>query len=187
MKKETILLMIITLAIGALGGVIFTNSKKDAAPSAASGNQSVAAAPSVNYQQKITALEGILAKDPKNRNAWIQLGHNYFDSNQPMQAIDAYDKALGMNPNDSNVLTDQGVMYRRVGWFDKAIANFTKANDLNPNHVQSLYNLGIVYRDDLSDQALAKEAWTKYLAVAPPGKGADQVRTMIQHMETGHQ
>ena len=186
MKKETILLIVVTLAVGALAGVIFTNSQKAAAP-AAPGNQSVAAAPAVNYQQKISALEGILAKDPNNRNAWVQLGHNYFDSNQPMKAIEAYDKALKMNPNDSNVLTDQGVMFRRVGWFDKAISNFTKANELNPNHLQSLFNLGIVYRDDLRDVAMAKEAWTKYLSIAPPGQGADQVRTMIEHMESGHQ
>jgi len=182
MKKETILLIVVTMVIGALGGVIFTNAKKDTA----TGNQSVASVPSIDYQQKINSLEKILDKEPNNRNAWVQLGHNYFDSNQPMKAIGIYDKALEMNGNDPGVLTDQGIMYRRIGWFDKAIENFEKANALNPRHVQSLYNLGIVYRDDLGDQEKATEAWTRYLVISPIGKEADQVRIMIDHMENGH-
>lgn len=186
MKKETVLLIVVCLAVGILGGTIFTNAKKKSAP----GNQSVASvasAPPVNYQQKIQALEGILRTQPENRNAWVQLGHNYFDSDQPMKAIEAYDKALALEGNDPNVLTDQGVMYRRVGWFEKALNNFTAANQLDPGHIQSLFNMGIVYRDDLRDQAKATEAWQKYLQVAPPGKAADQVRTMLDHMKNGHQ
>lgn len=174
--------MVVTLAVGALGGVIFTNAKKDAAP----GNQPVASAPPMDYQQNIKNLEAILDKDPNNRNALVQMGHNYFDSNQPMKAIEIYAKALEMDGNDPDVLTDQGVMYRRVGWFDKAIGNFEKANELNQLHVQSLYNLGIVYRDDIGDQVKAKEAWTRYLVISPAGEGADRVRTMIDHMENGH-
>ncbi|MDX2494795.1 MAG: hypothetical protein QNK27_07515 [Desulfuromusa sp.] len=182
MKKETILLMVVTLIVGALGGVIYTNAKKNKT----ADKQSVASAPAIDYQQKINNLETILAKDPNNRNALVQLGHNYFDSNQPMKAIESYDEALKIEGNDPDVLTDQGVMYRRIGWFDKAIGNFEKANELNPRHVQSLYNLGIVYRDDLGDQIKAKEAWTRYLDITPAGKGPDQVRTMIEHMENGH-
>lgn len=182
MKKETILLIVITMTVGALAGVIFTNAKKNTG----TGNQSIASAPAIDYQQKINSLEAILAKDPDNRNAWVQLGHSYFDANQPMKAIDIYDKALEMNDNDPDVLTDQGIMYRRVGWFDKAIGNFEKANRLNPRHVQSLFNLGIVYRDDIGDQEKAKAAWSRYLEIAPAGKGADRVRIMIDHMENGH-
>ena len=182
MKKETILLLVLTLIIGILAGVIFTNAKKDSA----TGNQSAASAPSVDYQQKIQTLKGVVGNEPGNRNAWVQLGHNYFDSDQPMLAIEAYDKALALDANDPNVLTDQGVMFRRVGWADKAIENFTEANKLNPRHVQSLFNLGIVYRDDIGDKDKAAEAWNRYLAVTPTGKGADQIRTMLDHMKNGH-
>ena len=182
MKKETILLIVIALVVGSLAGVIFTNAQRKTAAT----SQSVAPTPSIDYQQNIKHLENILVKEPNNRNAWVQLGHNYFDSSQPMKAIEAYDKALNMDGNDPNVLTDQGIMYRQVGWFGKAVENFEKANTLNPRHIQSLYNLGIVYRDDLSDQNKAKEAWTKYLEISPTGTDSDQVRTMIDHMENGH-
>ena len=51
---------------------------------------------------------------------------------------------------------------------------------------QSLYNMGLVYRDDLHDVQKAKEAWTRYLEIAPAGEGADKVRVMLDHMENGH-
>ena len=181
MKKETILLVVVSLVVGGLIAVIFTNMQnKSSAPSSAGAP---APAPAVNYQQQISMLEGITAKEPANRNAWVQLGHNYFDADQPMKAIEAYDQALALNGNDSNVLTDQGVMYRRLGWFDKAITNFEQAYKLNPNHQQSLYNLGIVYRYDLQDFPKALETWEKFLAINPGGSGADQVRSEIEFLK----
>ncbi|MCF6179789.1 MAG: tetratricopeptide repeat protein [Geopsychrobacter sp.] len=182
MKKESIIIIVSALVVGVLGGAILSNSKKDSTP----GENPAASAPAIDYQQKIRTLKEIVAKEPENRNAWVQLGHNYFDSTQPMKAIEAYDKALELDGNDPDVLTDQGVMYRRFGWYDKAVENFTKANKLKPDHKQSLFNLGIVYRDDLQDTVKAKEAWTRYLEIAPEGEGADKVRTMLDHMENGH-
>jgi len=184
MKKETILLVVITLVVGAIGGIIFSNAKNDKIANGATFDPG--SAPSINYQQQIQALEAVLAKEPDNRQAWVQLGHNYFDSNQPMKAIEAYDKALAMDGNDPDVLTDQGIMYRRVGWFDKAIEAFIKANSLNPQHLNSLFNMGIVYSQDLGDKSKAEEAWNRYLELSPAGQGADKVRTMLDHMKNGH-
>lgn len=181
MKKETILFVVIALIVGVLVGVIVSNMKtKTPATTAAPAATS---APAVNYQQQISMLEGIVAKEPQNRNAWVQLGHNFFDSDQPMKAIEAYDKVLELDGNDPNVLTDQGVMYRRLGWFDKAINNFEQANRLDPNHQQSLYNLGIVYRYDLQDFPKAIKVWEKFQALNPSGAGADQIRSELEFLK----
>ena len=182
MKKESILLVVISLIVGALIAIIIVNMQNKSTP--ATGGGAPAAAPAVNYQQQISMLEGIVAKEPNNRNAWVQLGHNYFDSDQPMKAIEAYDKALELNQNDPNLLTDQGVMYRRLGWFDKAIKNFEEANRISPNHQQSLYNLGIVYRYDLQDFPKALETWERFLAINPSGAGAAQVRAEIDFLKS---
>lgn len=179
MKKETILLVVISLIVGGLIAVIITNMQNRSVQTAAAP----VTAPPVNYQQQIGMLEGVLAKEPTNRNAWVQLGHNYFDADQPMKAIEAYDKALELNRNDANVLTDQGVMYRRLGWFDKAIKNFEEASKQSPNHQQSLYNLGIVYRYDLQDFPKALETWEKFLEINPNGSGAAQVRAEVEFLK----
>ena len=181
MKKETILLVVISLIVGGLIAVIFTNMQNKGTPTTSGGAPPTA--PAVNHQQQITMLEGIVAKEPANRNAWVQLGHNYFESDQPMKAIEAYEKALELNRNDANVLTDQGVMYRRLGCFDKAIKNFEEAYKQSPNHQQSLYNLGIVYRYDLQDFPKAMETWEQFLAINPGGAGAAQVRAELEFLK----
>ncbi|OEU71331.1 MAG: hypothetical protein BA864_12910 [Desulfuromonadales bacterium C00003093] len=183
MKKETLLFVAIALVVGVLLGIIFSNAKRDKQPTATAPAAAPVPVPAVNYPQQITMLEGIVAKEPENRNAWIQLGHNYFDSDQPMRAVEAYDKALKIEGNDANILTDQGVMYRRLGWFDKAIKNFEQAYRLNPKHQQSLYNLGVVYRYDLQDFPKAVEIWEKFLVINSGGPGAAQVQSELEFLK----
>jgi cytochrome c-type biogenesis protein CcmH/NrfG len=179
MKKETIFFAVVALVIGVLVGVIFTNARK---PDRNTSSAPVSSAPAVNAGQQMTMLEGIVAKEPTNRNAWVRLGNAYFDSNQPMKSIDAYDKALELNANDPNVLTDQGIMFRKVGWFDKAIAAFEQASRVDANHAQSLFNLGVVYRYDLQDFGKAKQTWERYLTINPSGPGSDQVKAELDFL-----
>jgi tetratricopeptide (TPR) repeat protein len=186
MKKETILLLVVVLAVGILVGVIITNMQEEKRQVATAPAAAPAAAPAIDYQQKISMLERIVAKEPENRNAWVQLGHNYFDSDQPSKAVAAYDKALALDGNDPNVLTDQGVMYRRLGDFNRAISNFQRANEISPNHHQSLYNMGIVYLYDLKDPVKGLETWKKFLKIAPPGPGTAQVQAEVQALEGMH-
>lgn len=185
MKKETILLLVVTLVVGTLIGTIIA-SKPTKTADKDDHDTHVAKTP-VDTQKELQILKEVLEKEPKNRNAWVQLGNKYFDANQPMEAVEAYDKALAIDGNDPNVLTDQGIMYRKIGWFDKAIENFGKANKLDPRHPQSLLNMGIVYRFDLEQNDKAKEAWLRYLEIDSTGATADRVRTMIDHMEKGHE
>lgn len=182
MKKETIVFVVVALVVGILGGVIYSNWKRDAAPQTSDGSPPPAAGvPVVNYQQQIAMLEGIVAREPDNRNAWVQLGNNYFGADQPIKAIEAYEKALELGPDDPNVITDQGTMFRRVGWYDRAVANFQRAAQLDPNHLQSRYNLGIVYRYDLQNFAAAADAWESFLALNPGGN-VEQIRAEIEFM-----
>jgi len=178
-RKESLALVIVALIIGLLIGVIAYNlggkSSQNVVP-----QQGSAPPETVNYQQQIQILQDVVAREPGNRNAWIQLGNNYFDSNQPVPAVDAYAKALELDGNDPNVLTDQGVMFRRLGWYDKAVANFEQASKLQPQHAKSLYNLGLVYMQDLKDFDKAADAWERLLKVIPSGPGADQVRRYLE-------
>jgi cytochrome c-type biogenesis protein CcmH/NrfG len=183
MKKEAALLVIVILVVGGLIGVIISSQPTKTRDR---DEHDTHVAATIDLQKDIQLLVELLKTEPDNRNAWVQLGNKYFDTNNLMEAIDAYDNALALDGNDPNVLTDQGIMYRRIGWFDKAIENFTKANQVDPDHPQSLLNMGIVYRFDLGQDEKAKEVWLKYLEIDATSPTAERVRTMIDHMENGH-
>lgn len=139
--------------------------------------------PNAEVQAGITRLEAAVLADPKNHDAWADLGNLYFDSHQPQKSVAAYAKALALKPNDPNVLTDQGVMYRDLGQFDKALANFQAANKLDPKHLQSLINIGVVYSSNLDKPAEAAKAWNRIIATAPNSEQAAQARQMLSQLK----
>lgn len=180
MNKESTLIAVVALIVGLLGGyLIFTisNAGKNQQPNnaipAGSGSPT-------DYTQRIAQAEKIVAQDPKNLNAWISLGNDYFDTEQTQKSINAYGKALEIEPNNPNILTDQGVMFRKIGWYDKALANFEKANKIEPNHLQSLYNAGIVYAVDLKQPDKAKAYWDKYLKLDSNSPTATQIKGLME-------
>ena len=188
--------MLIGLAVGLVVGVFIGYQAGSSNPppgsGAMGGGMPPGAAPGMpqggmpapaqgdNFQARITAMQAVVARDPKNFDAWVQLGNDYFDTRQPQKAIDAYGRALELKPDTANVLTDQGVMYRDIGQFDKAIANFSKANQVDPKHVQSLYNLGVVYLNDLKQPKKAVEVWNRVIQSAPQSEQAAQARAAIE-------
>lgn len=185
MKKESMLLAVVALIVGLLGGyLIFSISNAGKIQQSDTSIPAGAGSPT-DYTQRIAQAEKVVAQDPKNVNAWISLGNDYFDTEQAQKSIDAYTKALELQPNNANVLTDQGVMYRKIGWFDKALANFEKANKIDPNHLQSLYNAGIVYAIDMKQPAKAIPYWTTYLKMDSNSPTATQIKGMMEEASKG--
>ncbi len=143
-------------------------------PKLLSGSQSMPVAQEkVQSSSKITSAETFAADNPKNPNAWIQLGNVYYDAKIPDKAVVAYTKALELQPNNANVLTDRGTMYRHMGKFDLALASYAMASKVDPKHEFSLFNTGIVLYFDLGKKQEAKEVWQKLLQLNPNAKGPD--------------
>ena len=100
-----------------------------------------------------------MKKDPRNYQALVQIGNDYFDLGEAQKSVDAYTKALAIKGDDPNVLTDMGVMYRQLKDFPKALAAFRKAAAASPTHPQSRMNIGVVLMHDLNDPKGAIAAW----------------------------
>ncbi|NVN98686.1 MAG: tetratricopeptide repeat protein [Geobacteraceae bacterium] len=188
MKQENMVFIIVALLVGLLGGfLIFSITNKNKGPSAPQSVPMGSGSPT-DYTQRITEAEKIVAQDPKNYQVWVQLANDYFDTEQPQKAVNAYGKALEIDSkhqNTPNVLTDQGVMYRKMGLFDKAVANFEKASSIDPKHAQSLFNLGVVYANDLKQNDKAISAWTRYLAIDGMSPQGQQVKAMVDELKAG--
>ncbi len=193
MKGNTLLALAVGLVVGLVIGYFAWGSRGReqvtvAAAPVFPGSQPLPAAPPPGAadeaaRQRIAMTQQIVARDPKNVQAWIGLGNDYFDTHQQQKAIEAYGKALELQPDNPDVLTDQGVMYREIGAFDKAIANFKKANQIRPSHTMSLYNLGVVYGYDLHDSQKAIEAWSRLVQNYPMDPQVPKARQAIEEMK----
>jgi cytochrome c-type biogenesis protein CcmH/NrfG len=171
-KKEIVLLVGLgCLIIGFLSGIVFSIYKTPAgggAAKVATGQpQAQAAKLTAEQTQQLLQLELEVQKNPNNVEAWTNLGHLYFDSDQPDKAITAYTKSLALAPDNPDVLTDLGVMYRRAGNPQQAIASFDKAIQANAKHETARFNKGIVLLYDLKDQPGAIAAWQGLVSLNP--------------------
>jgi cytochrome c-type biogenesis protein CcmH/NrfG len=181
MTSRSVILLCLALGCSPLGC-----KRSEQAPPPAPPSAPTAAIPPPapgEIQRRIAAEEQLVAQDPRNVRAWIDLGNDYFDTHQRQKAIDAYGKALELQPNDPDVLTDQGVMYRDLGAYDKAILNFKKASEIDPKHLQSAFNLGVVYAHDLKDTAKAIQAWHRIIEIAPASREAAQAQQAIEEIQ----
>ncbi|MBU1695740.1 MAG: tetratricopeptide repeat protein, partial [Proteobacteria bacterium] len=140
---------------------------------------------SIEFSAKILQLEQYLEQNSMDAEAWAQLGHLFFDSNQVKNAIEAYEKSLAIEPGKTGVITDLGVMYRRDGQPEKAIQAFDKAISIDPSFETARFNKGVVLLHDLKDFTGGIRAWEEIveqnpMAMAPNGESMD---ALVQRMK----
>ena len=75
-------------------------------------------------------LETALVVDPRNRAAYIALGHVAQAQRLPGKAVRYYGQALRMEPNDVNALTGQGEAYVQRGAVERARRNLERVQTL---------------------------------------------------------
>jgi tetratricopeptide (TPR) repeat protein len=197
MKKETvILIVVIAFLVGFISGAtvaILRGTKGAEKPAMVQKPQMAppgapAPAPpardSIEAASQIQTLKEILKKDPKNLSAWVELGNLYFDTDQPKEAIEAYNQYLAIKPNNADVRTDMGIMYRKLGQFDRALEEFRKAARSDPKHINSRYNIGLVLLHDKQDIQGAIKAWEEYLKVDPNSEKSQRIRAQIEKMKS---
>ena len=186
-KSENVIWFVAAaLLIGFIGGVAFGIYKSGTI----ADPHDHAAAPAVDEQQQqaIAALKAQTEKDPTDLQAWIQLGHRYFDAAAIDEAIAAYETALGIDPQNADVWTDLGVMYRRGGDPEKAVQAFDRAMQIDAAHEISRFNKGLVMFHDLKDEAGALAAWESLLAINPEAKSpsGQTLQELVDHIKANH-
>ena len=179
-KRQTLTTaVVIALMIGFAGGFVFGVYKS---VSDLPGGTPGATNPDGGRAAMLARLEERVRANPRDVEAWIQIGHINFDNQQHKAAIEAYEKALAIDPNNAPVLTDLGIMYRRNGNPREAVRRFEQAIAIDPKLENPRFNKGIVLWHDLKEREGAIQAWEELLkinplAMAPNGKSVDQLVT----------
>lgn len=184
-KRQTLMTsIVIALMIGFFSGLVFGVYKSGSSLPVGSGANVDSNAGRAGMLAK---LEERVRANPRDVEAWIQIGHISFDNQQHEAAIAAYEKALAIDPTNASVLTDLGIMYRRTGNPQEAVQRFDQAIAADPKLENPRFNKGVVLLHDLDDTAGAIQAWEDLIAVnplamSPTGTSVDQ---MVQQMKAG--
>jgi len=83
-----------------------------------------------HHNEAIDLLETSLALDPRNRAAYIALGHVARAQRLPGKAVRYYADALRIEPNDVNALAGQGEAYVQRGALERARRNLARVQSL---------------------------------------------------------
>lgn len=174
-RQKTILIALAAFVCGFAAGVGLTIYKSEPIARAVSDS-----AQSVDYTKMAIDFEQRVSVNPQDLDAWIHLGHVYFDTDQYAKAIAAYEKALALKSDDADVWTDLGIMYHRDGKPQKALECFDQAVAVNPLHEHARFNKGIVMVHDMEDETGAIREWEALLeinplAMAPGGQSVDEM------------
>jgi cytochrome c-type biogenesis protein CcmH/NrfG len=184
--ESMILVVVVTLMVGFLGGVVFSAYRTSSRLPMPGDSQATGGLPlSPEQSRQISALEDQTRQNPKDVEALTQLGHLYFDTGQPVKAIEAYEKSLALDSSRPDVWTDLGVMYRRNNDPQKAVETFEKALSLKPDHQIALFNKGVVLMHDLNDLPGALESWDKLVIINPQAQtpGGDSIAELVRELK----
>jgi cytochrome c-type biogenesis protein CcmH/NrfG len=180
----------ITGIAGVLFGVIVgyllgvSQRENGSIPVAVPSATSAAAPHAVANEQELQAYRNVLASDPKNVRANVELGNRLYDAARYTEAIPYYQQAMTLDPKNVSVSTDLATALFYAGRPDEALAQFDKSLAIDPKHGQTLFNVGIVRRDGKQDPKGAIAAWERLLAAVPDYADAGKVRTMIAELKS---
>ena len=128
--------------------------------------------------EQINSLQGMVDKNPTDKETLLQLAHLYNDSGFKPKAIERYLQYLKMNPNNADVLVDMGVCYFETGNNNDAILSMEKALKINPQHQIANLNLGIVNMT-AGNTEKAIGYWNKAIEIDPTNEIGQKAKELI--------
>ena len=96
-----------------------------------------------------------------------------------------FTEAFHIDPNDAMFANNVGFAWYRAGKLQEAVLWFQQAISLDPRRAVAYLNLGDAYAK-LSKEAPARDAYQKYLDLAPNSKAAPDVKKKLEALSASH-
>jgi tetratricopeptide (TPR) repeat protein len=170
--------LLVGLLLGFIGGYFAAGGGRPAPPAAAPPASGASA-------DRIAQLRDALERDRENPRLWTELGNAYYDEEDWVRAIEAYEKARRKAPKDPNLLSDLGAAYRNAGQLQRAVHFFERARESGPDHWQSLLNLTLMHAFDLRDAAAAQRHYDELKRRYPEIPQVDRIQQKISELRAG--
>jgi len=94
---------------------------------------------------QIPRLQGILAKNPTDKDALNLLAQDYFQTGRPDLAVGLTQKLIAMGQKSAQVYYLEGISLRQLGKQKEALADLEQAGNLEPTNISVLSALANMY------------------------------------------
>ncbi len=129
--------------------------------------------------ERLRSLEEIVAGEPQNLEALVELGHMYLRLQRYDELNYVTQAALAIDPNHPEALTHLGMLLFSMDHPEGVLATFDQALAIAPDFAEALQFKGMV-SFMRADYATAVEAWEHYLEVVPPDQASPRIRAMLE-------
>lgn len=131
----------------------------------------------------LEALATAVDQNPDDPAARIAYADALLQAGQAADALRQYDAAAALDPDDGRVRATAAFVVFQAGLVDEALARLDEAARVAPEHADTYFLRGIVLYRGAGDRQGAREAFERYLELAPRGAYASDVETIIEQIE----
>jgi len=136
------------------------------------------------FQDAANQLKFVTTHSPKNANAREQLGDIYANLGRPRLALEAYLNTIRYgHTSESLFLKAARLQLYELAQLAPATRTLNRVLQVNPDNPQAHYLIGVALKDQEQLQA-AKAHFNRYLALAPNGEYAQEVRSELANLGT---
>jgi tetratricopeptide (TPR) repeat protein len=168
---------VIPLAVGAaiLAAFWGVNASRNRNPATPEASSSPATTVPQNPAHEKAALEEQLKRNPDHPPILMRLAEMEQEAGHPAGAVPYLRKILEKDPKNADARLELGRSLYESGNADGALAETKQLMADHPDNVDGLYNLGAIYANR-NQMELAKEAWTKAVALGPSSESGQKAR-----------
>ncbi len=162
MKKEIVVVGLAGLVLGFVMGLVtpklFNDQTVERPYAPQTPAADVPAQPTMaQFDHVIKEYQSLLESDPKNIDAWFQLGNIYYGLEQNKQAVENYNKVLEIEPQHIAVLTQLGNLYFDTGQYQQAVEFYQRVLAIDPTLSDVRVDMAVMYRRlKQPDEAIAE-------------------------------
>ncbi len=136
------------------------------------------------YAEAETQLEQVVAKQPNDARAWLDLGLAREGLGLPKQAGQAYRRATEIEPEFAEAFNNLGVVLRERGKLDEAIQALDRAVQLKPGLIDARLNLAMAY-EDAGRTEQATDAYNEVIKL-DPSDPVPRINLGLLQVASGH-
>ncbi len=179
MAAAAVLLVVVGVGGGLMVGQWFVGTRGAGAPAGTPSAAPAGGPAAIMSGIELQALRQAAAREDAPIPSLLQLAHSALDQGRLDEARRVYDRVLAREPRNVEAITHLGGVFFQEGRVDEALARVEEALRIDPRYIHAHWDRTQYLFYGKRDFPAAVKAAEAFLAIAPEGPDADNVRKLM--------